>query len=223
MNTIPVTKIYYTIESEGKRVGFPHIFFETNKCHVKDYCYLCKTPDRRSSGKYFLNTKTPVNFNVDDFERTCLTFNCPNIAFDCGEFLIMDGFEGIVKELSKRKYWITVITSGRFEIPAYLLEDEEILIHLVMNSGTKDEYVRQLKEKDQIKVVINAKKDVELLKHTLQIGSAAQIYAVPVPQYKYYGPQEETISEVDVMELVLNNNWNCRVLVPQHMYIGDFL
>jgi len=234
LSRIPVSRWFKTVESEGNYIGWTSIFFENPTCYVNDYCYLCSSYKiGRFTQEYSIslphyrhNNPQPSMLSENEIAAIMEIHNCNHIVFGCGEFILEKGFRSIITGLIPH-YEITIETSGRFrpELKRYLNLD--VLIHLVANENTDDEVIKDLRTKDQIKVVVNRKKDLNLLKRIVDLDPTATIYAVPVPIDKVpdrYLNCGTVIKEEETINYVMKHYPNdCRVIIPQHMYIKGLL
>ena len=216
---IPVSRTFFSIESEGKRIGYPHLFIETDTCYVRDYCYLCNFHKNKIDGSHWVNNNEPDSLNAQGIVNIAEHYGTTNLVFGCGEFIIQQEFKEVFNILYEQGYWITIETSGQFDMEYF--QKPNVLMHLVANSRTKEKYLEQLRPEDQVKVVINTTKDMQLLLRIASMNIVPDIFAVPVPVDKWPGAKHETISESEVMKYVLKHGINCRVVIPQHMYLKD--
>ena len=220
--TIPVSGHLFAVESEGNRIGIPHLFIETpNICRIKDYCYICSN-SKKLAGEVF-DRNFSEDYDYEGLTKLAAKYSTKNIVFDCGEYAIIDGFKPVFEALYENGYYLTLTTSLKIsdELIKYVTSFPNLLIHAVASRDLDLSKLHMLRPTDQIKVVVNTYSHFEFLHKVVAENPEATVFAVPVPKKLAMGniPDDELISELEVFDTVCDEGLNCKVIIPQHMYI----
>lgn len=154
-----INEIFYSIQGEGKYTGLPTVFIRTTGCNLR--CSFCDTKYAYEEGE-----KLTVNQIKHKIEK----YKCKNICITGGEPLIQEEIPDLIKELVRKKYFITIETNGSIDIKP-LINNKQIMISLdikcpssKMNEKMILKNIMLLEKKDQLKFIINDKKDYEYAK-----------------------------------------------------------
>lgn len=155
-----ITEIFYSIQGEGKQMGLPTIFVRAGGCNLK--CDWCDTKYAWEGGKEM--TVEEITEAVHDFpaKRVCLTG---------GEPLIQDEIYGLIDALID-EYELSVETNGSLDITK--LTEMNIMVSMdyktpssLMSGKMKEKNLGLLREKDQLKFVIDDKRDYDYAKEVI--------------------------------------------------------
>ncbi len=201
-----ITEIFYSIQGEGKQMGLPTIFVRSGGCNLQ--CDWCDTKYAWEGGKEM--TIEEITEAVNDFSasRVCLTG---------GEPLMQDEIYGLIEALID-EYELSVETNGSLDISK--LTEMDLMISMdyktpssLMAGKMKEDNLGLLREKDQLKFVIDDKRDYNYAKEVI---SKHQIKAEIILQPMGGKNMKELV------ERVLEDDLDVRVLPQLHKIIwGD--
>ena len=158
-----INEIFYSIQGEGKWSGYPNIFVRTGGCNLK--CSYCDT-------KYAQNNYK--NLEIPNILNIVKGFKCNRVCITGGEPLIQQDIVILVDNLIKNQYKITIETNGSIDIKPFI-KTKSLMISLDIkcpSSNMSNEMnfsnLLKLKEKDQLKFIINNKEDFEYAKNIIK-------------------------------------------------------
>jgi 7-carboxy-7-deazaguanine synthase len=158
-----INEIFFSLQGEGLFVGIPTVFIRTTGCNLR--CSYCDTTYAYSSG-----TKMSINEIFTYIEKypskiVCLTGGEPLAQRDIGT---------LIQSLLKKHFFICLETNGSFSIKRFARE-KSVCVSLDMkcpSSGSSQEMLLNnigfLTKKDQLKFIINDKKDFLYAKEILE-------------------------------------------------------
>jgi organic radical activating enzyme len=124
MEKIKVVEIFDSIEGEGSLIGYPTTFIRLEGCNLR--CSWCDTKYSYDTENYKLLSLSQIMLLVEEFKnkKVCITG---------GEPLFNEGFDILLKELLKEKYFTIVETNGTLfrESIKTLWEKHEDKIYIV--------------------------------------------------------------------------------------------
>jgi 7-carboxy-7-deazaguanine synthase len=154
-----VNEIFYSIQGEGKLVGIPSIFLRLTGCNLR--CSFCDTKYAYLQGK-----EMSIPAILDKIRK----FTCNNICITGGEPLLQKDTIKLIEALLQKNYEICLETNGSISIKK-LVEKKSLVISLDIkcpSSGSHEQMniknISYLSEKDQLKFIINNKKDYNYAK-----------------------------------------------------------
>ncbi|MFP4051476.1 MAG: 7-carboxy-7-deazaguanine synthase QueE [Thermoplasmata archaeon] len=155
-----ITEIFYSIQGEGKQMGLPTIFVRAGGCNLK--CDWCDTKYAWEGGKKM--TIEEITESVDDFpaKRVCLTGGEPLVQNEIYELI-----DALIYE-----HELTLETNGSLDITKLTKMDLMISMDYktpssLMAGKMKEENLGLLRERDQLKFVIDDRKDYEYSKEVI--------------------------------------------------------
>jgi len=200
-----ITEIFHSIQGEGDQMGLPTIFVRAGGCNLK--CDWCDTKYAWDGGKEM--TIEEITEAVHDFsaKRVCLTG---------GEPLIQDEIYELIDVLID-EYDLSVETNGSLDISK--LTEMDLMISMdyktpssLMAGKMKEKNLGLLREKDQLKFVIDDKKDYDYAKEFISDHQIkAQIIFQPM------GGKNMR----ELVEWVLEDNLDVKVLPQLHKIIWE--
>ncbi len=149
---VRVHEIFYSIQGEGTRAGWPCVFVRLTGCHLR--CTYCDTEEAFYSGTW-------MSLN-EVLERVC-TYGCPFVLLTGGEPLLQPGAFELLRRLADRFETVAVETSGTLPIA-----DVDPRVVRVMDLKTPSSgYVHRnrwdnldhLTARDELKFVIGTRED----------------------------------------------------------------
>ncbi len=154
-----VNEIFYSIQGEGKLVGIPSIFLRLTGCNLR--CSFCDT-----KYAYLQGEEMTIPAILDKIKK----FTCTNICITGGEPLLQKDTVKLIEALLQKNYKICLETNGSISIKK-LVEKKSLVISLDIkcpSSGSHEQMniknISYLSEKDQLKFIINNKKDYNYAK-----------------------------------------------------------
>ena len=158
-----INEIFYSIQGEGKWSGFPNIFIRTTGCNLR--CTYCDTKYAYENGK---------EMNIIDILKEIQKYLCNKICITGGEPLLQQETYDLLDILLKRNYTICLETNGSLSIEK-IAGVKSLMISLDIkcpSSGMHEkmnfENLSYLTTDDQLKFIINNKKDYDYAKSIIK-------------------------------------------------------
>lgn len=154
-----ICEIFYSIQGEGKWTGLPNIFIRTTGCNLR--CSFCDTKYAYDNGR---------EMSINEILKEIRKYPCKNICLTGGEPLIQEEAFDLLENLLKENYKICLETNGSINV-GKISNKENLIISLDIKSPSSEMQEKSnlgnisfLREKDQLKFVINDKKDYDYAK-----------------------------------------------------------
>jgi 7-carboxy-7-deazaguanine synthase len=171
-----ISEIFFSIQGEGKWMGLPNIFIRTTGCNLR--CSFCDTKYAYENGK---------DIDIKKIIEEVKKFYCNKICITGGEPLLQSDILSLINELSNLKYNICIETNGSLSIRELIVK-KQVFISLDIkcpSSNMQDKMyfdnIQLLKNYDQLKFVINNKKDYNYSKKIiLKYNPKCHIFLQPV-------------------------------------------
>ena len=158
-----VNEIFYSIQGEGILVGVPSIFLRLTGCNLR--CSYCDT-----KYAYVQGEEMSIPAILDAIKK----FTCTNICITGGEPLLQKDTVKLIETLLQKNYKLCLETNGSISIKK-LVGKKFLVISLDIkcpSSGSHEQMniknISYLSEKDQLKFIINNKKDYNYAKEILK-------------------------------------------------------
>jgi len=158
-----VNEIFYSIQGEGILVGVPSIFLRLTGCNLR--CSYCDT-----KYAYVQGEEMSIPAILDAIKK----FTCTNICITGGEPLLQKDTVKLIETLLQKNYKLCLETNGSISIKK-LVGKKSLVISLDIkcpSSGSHEQMniknISYLSEKDQLKFIINNKKDYNYAKEILK-------------------------------------------------------
>ena len=209
-----VNEIFYSIEGEGVRAGYPCVFIRLFGCNLN--CLYCDT-------RYSCEGDQYREMTVKEIVQVVQEYGCERVTITGGEPTIHTDFYSLVRALDENYYSVNIETNGT--ISAEELRDVlpcSVMItmdHKCPSSGMNakmhiDNY-RGLKSDDVLKFVVGSHED---LVDADRVMSALRIMGC-CPQF-YLSPIFGQIEPVDIVEFMKEHHYNnVRVQLQMHKFI----
>ena len=157
-----ISEIFMSIQGEGTESGLPTIIIRTFGCNLD--CKWCDTKyARKGKGREMPISKILEKCNLYGIKRVSITG---------GEPLIQKDLLVLIKALLKRRYVVAVETNGSINIRKLPKKIRVSMDIKGPSSGMEDKMsydnLRYIKMKDQVKFVIQNKKDYEFAKKIIK-------------------------------------------------------
>lgn len=207
-----VSEIFYSIQGEGTRTGFPCVFVRFQGCELR--CTWCDTP-------YALDIKQKENImSTDDIFTAIEKYNCKYITLTGGEPLIQKNIHSLIDSFIDNNYLIAIETNGHQDIKN-INNKAIIMLDLKAPSSGMSKFnnldnLNFLKPIDEIKCVVSNRDDYDWLKDIiLERNLLNEILALNI---------SPAFGEMEIKELaewILNDNLKVRIQLQLHKYIWD--
>jgi len=200
-----INEIFYSLQGEGKWTGLPNIFIRTTGCNLR--CSFCDTKYAYEEGE---------ELTVKQIKDLIKKYSCKKVCITGGEPLDQDKIKILIDELSKKDYEIIIETNGSIDLKQ-VINKKNLIISCDIKCPSSEMHekmffdnIRILREKDQLKFVIQDKKDYEYAKEIIsEYKPKCTIFFQPT--YKKE-PKE-------LAEWILKDNLNVRLGLQIHKII----
>lgn len=203
MNTLRISEIFYSIQGESSRTGWPTVFIRLTGCPLR--CHYCDTTYAFKGGKV-LSFETIL-------ERTA-AYKARYITVTGGEPLAQPNCIPLLTELCNNGYKVSLETSGAFDISAVDSRVMNILDLKTPNSGECDKNLMAniplLKKTDQIKFVVANREDFDWSCKIIQEHNLEQRCEL------LFSPVWEKLAPATLAEWLLESHINARLQVQMH-------
>jgi 7-carboxy-7-deazaguanine synthase len=157
-----INEIFYSIQGEGKWAGLPNIFIRTTGCNLR--CVFCDTKYAYDNGKEMNLTKI-----LDEISK----YPCKIVCLTGGEPLLQNEIYKLIELLLKNKYKLCIETNGSINIKNLLKKSIMISLDIKCPSSNmhkKNNFsnISLLRDCDQLKFIINDKKDYNYAKEIIK-------------------------------------------------------
>jgi 7-carboxy-7-deazaguanine synthase len=162
-----VTEIFKSIQGESSYAGLPCSFVRTTGCNLR--CVWCDT-----EYAFYGGTEMSIPQILSKIEP----HGCELVEITGGEPLVQEEVPRLAQELLNRNHKVLLETSGSLDIGVLPAEVIKIMDIKCPDSGMMDRMdwknLERLSPKDEIKFVINGRKDYDW---AVQILNRFQLYA----------------------------------------------
>ncbi len=152
-----IIETFHSLQGEGKNIGLPTTFIRTGGCNLR--CIWCDTKYAWENGEEMSIAEIKEKIRC---HRVCITGGEPLLQEDIYE--LIDSLQG---------YQVSIETNGSIDIGK--LMDKEVMVSMdhktpssKMTEKMRDENLKILREKDQLKFVISDKEDYEFSSNVLK-------------------------------------------------------
>ena len=158
-----INEIFYSIQGEGSTMGSPTIFIRTTGCNLR--CTYCDTTYAYEQGK---------EMSIEQILEQIELYTCDQICITGGEPLLQKEINDLIDELVQLKKTIILETNGSQSIQECINYDSMIIsMDLKTPSSQMNEHMHlknftSLRSQDQLKCIINDKKDYQYAKSIIK-------------------------------------------------------
>lgn len=172
-----IVEIFYSIEGEGIRAGYPCIFIRTYGCSCR--CSYCDTPYSYEGDNY-------MEMSVSDIVSEINKYNCKRVTLTGGEPLIQPDALSLITLLYNLGYDVNIETNGSVDIRNFIINKGIEHAHKASNevtftvdykcpsSGQEDKmcsslfcnlkYLNSSTSRIVVKFVVGSKEDLDTMK-----------------------------------------------------------
>ncbi|HVO73877.1 MAG TPA: 7-carboxy-7-deazaguanine synthase QueE [Ignavibacteriaceae bacterium] len=205
---LKVNEIYFSIQGESSKAGFPCVFIRLTYCNLR--CVYCDTAYAFYEG---------TDFTEDEILNEVKKYGCRLVEITGGEPLVQQEALELMKRLCDEGYEVMLETGGSLPIENI---DKRVMIIMDLkcpSSGMlkKNNYenIGFLKSFDEIKFVIGNSEDYEWSKEIVKkyelTGRCSVLFST------VFGRLEP----IDLAEWILKDKLNVRFQLQMHKYIWD--
>jgi len=160
-NTIKIAEIFYSLQGESTSQGLPCTFVRLAGCNLR--CSYCDTPYAQEGGK---------ELSVEEVLSKLSSYPTKLVEITGGEPLLQKRVYELIQRLLDKKYEVLVETNGSVDI-GNLPSPVKIIMDLKCPSSGMSEKIDwanlgKLKEKDEIKFVLQDAKDYSWAKEIIE-------------------------------------------------------
>lgn len=204
-----VVEIFYSIDGEGIKAGFPVVFVRLEGCNLR--CSYCDT-------KYSYTQAQYEELTVDEIFNRVFRYGCKRVTLTGGEPLIHEDVDLLINKLTSEGFVVNIETNGSVDITPYL-DNKDVLItadYKCPSSGMEDHMLqsnlKKLRRTDVLKFVVGNQEDLNVCLSLIGY-TRAQVFISPV-----FGQ----IEPKEIVEYMLTHNMqNCRVQLQLHKFIWN--
>ena len=159
-----INEIFYSLQGEGIWVGLPTIFIRTTGCNLR--CSYCDTIYAYDQGD---------NMKISEMLSTIIKYPCKLVCLTGGEPLLQEDIMTLIDALLSDHYHICVETNGSISLQSFQQPIKSLMFSMDikcpssgMASKMNLENLTLLQKKDQVKFVIQTKKDYRYAKDIIE-------------------------------------------------------
>ena len=168
-----VSEIFYSIDGEGVRAGYPSIFIRTVGCNLR--CNYCDTTYAFTGGQIM---------SIGEVLTAIKQYNCKNVTLTGGEPLLAQDTIELLKQLYKQEYSVIVETNGSVDIGKAQKYASICMDWKVSSSGAShamlESNIPKLRECDVLKFVVRSQDLQEVEEFLKNHAIRSAIYISPV-------------------------------------------
>jgi len=208
-NNYYINELFYSIQGEGKYMGYPCIFVRFSDCNLK--CNWCDTTYSFNEGNYLKKYEI-----IEKIEK----FNANLVEITGGEPLIHDNVYSLIETLNKINKKILIETNGSIsieKIPDYV----HIILDLKPPSSNVNtdtnlySNIKLLKKSDEVKIVIQNQEDLIWTHKTIQkYPQLLNLENPPTLQVAF-----EKFNMTNLAKYILESNITFKMGIQMHKYI----
>lgn len=151
---LEIIEIFYSIQGEGTRTGYPCVFIRLAGCNLK--CKWCDTI-------YAVDNYDSYSLNIEQVLNKVLEYNCNFIEITGGEPLLQDGTVELANQLIENGKTVAIETNGSQTVEFLHKNVIKIIDFKCPDSGMSQfnlyENIQYITPNDEIKFVIASKTD----------------------------------------------------------------
>lgn len=209
-----VNEIFYSIEGEGIRAGYPCVFIRLQGCNLN--CSYCDT-------RYSCEDQECDDLQIREILANVREYGCKRVTITGGEPTIQTDFYELVNELQGRGYLINIETNGtksaseiRDEVPyGVTITMDHKCPSSGMNFKMRVDNYEGLTSKDVLKFVVGSYED---LVDADRVINALRI--MDCHPYIYLSPVFGKIEPKDIVEFMKEHHYNdVRIQLQMHKFI----
>ncbi len=214
-----VSEIFYSIEGEGIRTGYPAVFIRLFSCQLR--CTYCDS-------MYSVEGDDFVEMSIDEIVEEVHKYSSKRVTLTGGEPLIQKDALDLIKRLVRAGYELNIETNGAVDVSdlydaswcfGYMRDNIIVTmdwksISSGMSSHMLNSNLALLTNKDVLKFVVGSREDLDQMKEVVTNNKLdCSIFVSPI-----FG----NIEPKDIVQYVLDNQLtDVRVQLQIHKIIWD--
>ena len=208
--SVKVNEIFYSIEGEGIRQGYPCVFLRLAGCNLN--CSYCDTG-------YAKHLSQGTEMSEEAVLKEVLSYDCPRVTITGGEPLLSLS-EELLAGLWDEGVEVNIETNGSLDPRPFMMSNVIITMdYKLPSSGMEGEmnedYIDELRGKDVLKFVAGSAEDLERAKEIIEdhnLSGWSNIFFSPV--FGRIHPQR-------IATFLKENNIDARLQLQIHKIIWD--
>ena len=206
MNTLRISEIFYSIQGESSRTGWPTVFIRLTGCPLR--CHYCDTAHAFKGGEMM---------TIDEILRQTASYQTSYVTVTGGEPLAQPNCINLLTSLCDEGYKVSLETSGALDISEVDHRVMNILDLKTPDSGEHDKNLMSnlsyLKPTDQIKFVICSREDFDWACEIIRTHQLEKLCEL------LFSPVWNTLPVEKLAEWLLESHLNARLQVQMHKII----
>lgn len=209
-----VNEIFYSIEGEGIRAGYPCVFVRFNGCNLKcDYCDTEYAQCKDAKGK---------EMTCEDIVKAVQHYGCSRVTLTGGEPMLQKDISTLIRLLASRNIEVNVETNGSLDargiignVPGCIVTMDYKSVTSNMNSHMDLSYLYRLRDTDVLKFVVGNEEDMI---DAIRVIKALDIQNVH--PHIFFSPVFGSIEPSTIVEFIKTYGLTqCRVQLQLHKFI----
>jgi 7-carboxy-7-deazaguanine synthase len=202
---LKVNEIFYSIQGESSKAGFPCVFIRLTYCNLR--CSYCDTEYAFYEGK---------DYSLESIMEEIQKYNCNLVELTGGEPLFQNDSLNLLEELCNRNYEVMLETGGSLSIQKVdkrvkIIMDLKCPSSKMANKNLYDN-LKFLKPPDEIKFVIGTKEDYEWTKDIIKEYGIKEQQVLLSCVFDILRPEE-------LVNWILEDELKIRFQLQMHKYI----
>lgn len=200
---LKVNEIFYSIQGESSRAGFPCVFVRLTGCNLR--CTYCDTKYAYRKGR---------NMSVEEINELVSRYECPLVEITGGEPLLQEETPKLAQDISERGCQVIVETNGTQNIS--LLPSGIICIVDIKCPGSGEsektdwENLDRLGTQDEVKFVLTAQSDYTWAKEVIRSHHLTDRVTV------HLSPAHGKLTPAELAHWILEDGLNVRLQLQLH-------
>lgn len=205
---VKINEIFKSIQGETSYAGMPCIFIRLMGCNLR--CGYCDTTYAYEDG---------VEMSINSILESISGFNTKLVCITGGEPLLNKDTPILINELLNKNYNVLVETNGSLDIRKIPQKAIKIMDIKCPDSNMSHEIlwenINYMTRSDEVKFVLNSRKDYEWTKNIIDKYKLSEITNVLI------GTVFGAISPRLAVQWILEDNLNVRFQLQLHKYIWE--
>ncbi len=207
-DTLQINEIFFSIQGEGERSGWPCIFIRLSFCNLR--CAWCDSEYTFYEGS---------EMSIDQIMDSISGYPCKLVEVTGGEPLLQEGANPLMRRLCDAGYEVMLETSGSLDISRVDERVRRIMDLKCPGSGmmtrNRMDNLTLLKATDELKFVIKDRLDYEWAKELILREELASICPI------LFSPVWDAVPFADLAEWILDDGLPVRLQLQIHKFIWD--
>jgi 7-carboxy-7-deazaguanine synthase len=206
MNELKLNEIFYSIQGESSRVGYPTVFVRTSGCHLR--CTYCDTTYAYHEGEFM---------SIDAIVAKISEFPTRHVCVTGGEPLLQKAIHQLMTRLCDLNYEVSLETSGDKNCDLVDARVKKIIDVKTPDSGAANSFASEnllfADANTEFKFVICSEKDFEWSEEFAKKNRLFEKSNV------LYSPSFKMVNERWLAEKILSSRSAARLQLQLHKYI----